>query len=283
VDVEDYYRGRWANTVRDADKACHLAYAACATAPNLCPIHESTADLIAARVNSLFERLKQSPLIVPAANNGSRYGVVDYGMAKTVLINALYAPYSYIPRTFSALAAAEKGQGTPLFELFLTMSGALAPSEWRCTCDDDGNTPRAAVDTTALAAIGCGDALPVQEDIEDLEAFYEELAQTSSFADVSKAHVLCACVRSLVLQVHLPNLQLTEVGRLKLLNRSVVSLFRMICVASMLTLVSIGPFAANTSHPILLIGNTAGTYLPGCALPISRCYRSSYSAPGVRQ
>ncbi|KAH7092788.1 alpha/beta-hydrolase [Auriculariales sp. MPI-PUGE-AT-0066] len=220
VDVEDYFAAQWKTTMLDTDKALNATYDACAAAPSSCALYDPNPVVIGARVRRILNQLKREPLFVQTSP--TRYGTLDYGLAKSTLVTALYAPYAYISTVFAGLAAAEQGNGSVLFEALLALNGIGAPSEWRCSTGEGGFN----LETEAFAAIGCGDAVQLHDNLHDLEEYYGEISQNSTFADVSKSRALCAGW----------GVQAAESYR--------------------------GPFVGNTSTPLLVIGNTADPVTP---------------------
>ncbi|KAH7097786.1 alpha/beta-hydrolase [Auriculariales sp. MPI-PUGE-AT-0066] len=180
VDVEDYF----------AAQRSTLPTMLALLLPSSCALYDPNPVVIGARVRRILNQLKREPLFVQTSP--TRYGTLDYGLAKSTLVTALYAPYAYISTVFAGLAAAEQGNGSVLFEALLALNG-----------------------------IGCGDAVQLHDNLHDLEEYYGEISQNSTFADVSKSRALCAGWR----------VQAAESYR--------------------------GPFVGNTSTPLLVIGNTA--------------------------
>ncbi|KAF8876145.1 alpha/beta hydrolase fold-domain-containing protein [Infundibulicybe gibba] len=140
-------------------------------------------------------------------------------------LTALYAAISARPvpvRTETGyglgLADLALGNGTALFEL-------LATPRFKCSCD--GSDPPAYVAVEAQMAILCGDGQAIPQDFESTEKYYEQFSNTSQWADVwAGIHIGCSKVPS----SGWPNSPKTHFQ---------------------------GPFLANTSFPLLLVGNTA--------------------------
>ena len=151
---------------------------ACAEArPSMCPLYESTADKVHARVNKIFENLKRRSLPVSAKVNGTlqQYGLVDYSVAKDTVFMLLYAPYGKNDRypaeiVMRALAEAEKGNGLPLAQL-----GGILLAPVKCDCPVPGKpAPPIILTPDAQRAIACGDAEVLTDTEEDLEQQKEQ-------------------------------------------------------------------------------------------------------------
>ncbi|EIN12410.1 alpha/beta-hydrolase [Punctularia strigosozonata HHB-11173 SS5] len=221
VDSENYMKTLWSNNLRDTDKVLDQFYTACANSTS-CALHEPTPSAIQSRVDVLFAKLKRNP--IPVSLNGTNYGLVDYTLARQVVFIWLYKPYQKSPLSASSLASAlealERGDGAAMW-------AAHAPEPTiKCDCARDGPAKLPAANRETTLAIACGDGEPVEHDLEELRAFYDDMARDSDFAEIWSAHLDCAGwkIRSKE-QFH-------------------------------------GPFAGNTSYPILLIGNTADPVTP---------------------
>ncbi|KAH7103149.1 TAP-like protein-domain-containing protein [Auriculariales sp. MPI-PUGE-AT-0066] len=214
VDAEDYIAGAWKNNIVAADQTLKLVYDACATSAE-CPLHEDSSEKIAARVNAITEKLNQYPLLA-MDDSGKQYGQVDGTFVRSLLLALLYGPYQFTAPYLQAIADAEVGNASSLLNAFY--GEVMSPSQYTCPVGNGVKTPPEPVE--ALPAIACGDAYPVQEDIEGLRKWFEELTHISSMADTFWIHVACAGWR----------LEAAESYR--------------------------GPFTGNTSHPLLFIGNT---------------------------
>ncbi|PSS36784.1 hypothetical protein PHLCEN_2v1415 [Hermanssonia centrifuga] len=229
-DSEDYYAALWSNNLVDTDAVLDWFFESCAEAgPEACALHESSAEKIKSRLNSLYESLKYSPIPVSAKGSdftAADYGLVDYALVRKLIFGFLYAPYpgmrpgGVTPSALaSALAAAENGNGLPLWDL--QKNGT---EQFKCKCGGGANpVPRT---DGATVAIACGEGDVVEDSIEELQAHYEKMSQDSTFAELWTVHASCV------------GWKIRTVERFN------------------------GPFVGNTSHPVLLIGNTADPVTP---------------------
>jgi hypothetical protein len=163
-------------------------YEKCAEAgPQECALYEKTPGAIKARVEKIFDSLRQKPLPVVIGNGPQDYGVVDYGMVHSTVFGFLYSPFSFGGENASiVLASLEKGDGSLLYAAQLDDSQSL-----QCSCD--GSSPTA-VDQEAGIAILCSDGDPVNDTLSDLQKWFENNRKESAFADVWRQRVFCAYV-----------------------------------------------------------------------------------------
>lgn len=187
----------WSNNLVDTDKILDWFFEACAEAgPKLCSLHDSSASKIKDRFLSLFNSLKTSPMPVAATSllaSPSEYGIVDYALALRVVFAFTYGPYASPVRTFtpavlaSALAAAEKGDPVPLWNLDKNNT-----IEFKCSCGPSSPVPFLRGDATA--AISCTDGDPVEDTTEELQAVYDTLIADSMFGPLWSARARCSYV-----------------------------------------------------------------------------------------
>ncbi|EIN12406.1 hypothetical protein PUNSTDRAFT_130657 [Punctularia strigosozonata HHB-11173 SS5] len=187
-----------------------------------CALHESTPYAVRSRVDAIFASLRRNP--IPVSLNGSTdYGLVDYTLVRENVFWWLYSPYQKAPMSAPVLASALAALERGDGRPFW----ALHKPELKLECDCSPTKPAAALlSWESFYAIACGDGKPVDTDVEGLHAFYDEMAKDSSFAEVWEPRLDCAGWK----------IQSKEQFH--------------------------GPFAGNTSFPILLIGNTADPVTP---------------------
>ncbi|KLO10632.1 hypothetical protein SCHPADRAFT_916291 [Schizopora paradoxa] len=228
VDSENYYAGEssclWSNNLIDTDAALLDICKACVKAgPEKCGLHEDSAELVLERINKLLDGLKSQP--IPVVKKSSEhdmtpeYGLVNYETVKSVIFGVLYNTHTAGAFLFNMLAELEKGNALPWFQ----MSPARAfRSLLACDCPAPGHElPQFYGLFEHTLAIACGDTPLENESLEDVQKVYDDIAKISTFADVWGMHVRCSG------------------WKVKGKER-----FQ-------------GNFKHNTSHPLLLIGNTA--------------------------
>ncbi|GJE96256.1 alpha/beta hydrolase [Phanerochaete sordida] len=235
VDADDYYAGTWANNLQDTDKALGMIIDACVSAGPECPLYESTSDKVHARLNAIFTNLKKQPLPVYNGTTGKEYGIIDYKLARAALFALVYFPYGVTAMTpiytsiiiLHALAQLEKGDGLELGRI-LGMVPVQAPFSCNCPGEPPAPRPIPLANLDATIAIACGDAAASRGDdtVPILEEYYGQLSKISEFADMWPIRISCSGWRT------------RPVERFA------------------------GPFVANTSFPLLIIGNTADPVTP---------------------
>ncbi|GJE89473.1 alpha/beta hydrolase [Phanerochaete sordida] len=237
VDIEDYYSGFWSNNLLDTDRGLRMVLQACVAAgPAYCSLYEPSTAAVYARFSAILNTLKRRPLAVYNNKTGTEYGLVDYTMTRSALFELLYSPYSrtkpspgYYPAMefLYALERAEKGFGLELGRI----TGVVPPNpEFTCDCPDEPSRrpPPPSFDPQAGIAIRCtdADAARAEDTVEELEEYFARLRDNSEFTDIWTPRVDCAGWR------------VRPVERFA------------------------GPFSADTSSPILFIGNTADPATP---------------------
>jgi len=234
VDSENYYSGLWSNNLRDTDADLLDFYSACVDAgPSKCPIHENSTSLVKERIDNLLTKLKIAPvpLYETLSVHGSGrfqnayYDVVDYTMVKQVIFAILYQTHSLGAYLANALAELERGNGEMIWAMSMKHAAEMLMT---CDCPVDGESPvppRGLFEATL--SIGCGDVVePLNESLEELREAYEEMAKTSMFADGWFIRAACSG------------------WKVRAKERFTAS------------------FNQTTSHPLLIIGNTADPVTP---------------------
>ena len=162
--------------------------------PDICALYESTPQKIHARLDYIFNSLKRRPLPVSNMVNGTykQYGLVDYKLARTVLLLLLYLPYGRggvhaAPYVMNALAAVERGDG-----LLLSQLAGLVPTPFTFDCDAPDKPNTAVVTPDATFAIACGDGAVLNDTVEDLQLRFDSMARYSGFADVWPIRSFCS-------------------------------------------------------------------------------------------
>ncbi|SJL01172.1 uncharacterized protein ARMOST_04490 [Armillaria ostoyae] len=166
VDVDGYYSGDWRNELVDADKDMESFFDGCVAAgPNACAFYAPTAEEISDNLDSLYNSLLIQP--VPVVSS-SFYGFVDYGVLRTAIWNALYAPYIYFSILAEGLTSLAAGNGTIIYGMQATAydPSSVYDNSWE-----------------AEIAISCGDALNNTDSVADLFAYWDDVKGLSTFAN----------------------------------------------------------------------------------------------------
>ncbi|TDL14566.1 hypothetical protein BD410DRAFT_833037 [Rickenella mellea] len=229
VDADNYYATLWSNNLRDTDGALFNLYDKCVEAgPDACPLHEQTAYRVKRRVDKILDGLKTTPISFYNATLGT-YDIVDFSIAKSAIFATLYNTHRDGKKLVLALAELEKGNAQPSWEA----SGQGSPKDiFECECPAGSAYLPSNAGRGPQTAIACGDGKVVRDDIFDLEEFYGELAQRSSFADVWQMRTRCAGWKIKAKERFTRSRHFSSVEKIK------------------------------TSHPILLIGNTLDPVTP---------------------
>ena len=199
-----HHTGNFSNSLLDTDSVLNRFCEECVDAGRRrCALFETTAQAVRSRIDNVLNALKTHPLPVSVRPThqcmmgdedvfvSDTYGLVDYGLAHRVVFGFLYAPYGGSPLIpwistsvlAHALAAAEgpDADGRPLFEL---------RHEERLSCQCP-SAPRRADLFAGSVAVACGESEPVYDTVEELQAQWNEMAKTSSFADVWPMRARC--------------------------------------------------------------------------------------------
>lgn len=150
------------------------------------------------------------------------YGVVDLLAVRSAIFFALYSPWALFQSLAEALAKLATGDAVPIFSM-PTWRQSRQPG-FECSCD--GRKPQPPTLGEGTISILCNDGDKVPLDLSNAEDHFRDALKRSEFGD------LFAGVR--MYYTGWPNP-----------SRSFE-----------------GPLEANTSHPILLVGNTADPVTP---------------------
>jgi len=179
-------------------------------------------------VNKLLNKLKTAPIPVyqgPTAQNSEpQYGVVNYDTVKLLIFVSLYNTHTAGAYVFNLLAELEKGNALPIFPM---SSGQVYRNLLSCDCPAPGHEfPPFYGPMEHTVAIACGDNIIEDPSFSEVQKVYDDIAKVSTFADAWGVHAACSG------------------WKVKGKER-----FR-------------GTFNHKTSHPLLLIGNTADPVTP---------------------
>jgi pimeloyl-ACP methyl ester carboxylesterase len=112
VDPADHYAGAWRTQLQDSDmimtKFCEYCFHA---GPSECPLYTGTSPVdVEERLTSILNTLEKSPIAMPPSLSSSgRAGpaLVTYGDMHLELLSAMYFPYAMAETFFDLLAAVE--------------------------------------------------------------------------------------------------------------------------------------------------------------------------------
>ena len=163
-------------------------YQACVDAgSSVCPLYESSADKVSARVDKLLVALKAQPVSFYNATTGE-YGILDYSAAKASILESLSAPYRDGATLLSALAAAEQGEVQPLYDI---ATGSTTGSLFECPATEAPITFASGIENQY--SVRCGDTARPPYSLDEFKEIYAEMAQDSQFFSESWAFNLgCA-------------------------------------------------------------------------------------------
>ncbi|THH30474.1 hypothetical protein EUX98_g3728 [Antrodiella citrinella] len=240
VDSPDYYKTLWSRNLMDTDTELFRLYQACVEAgPFVCPIHESSAEKIHDRIQTLLTQLRSYPVSFYNATTGV-YGEVNYSLVKSVIFATLYNPYSLGKGLTAALVDLEQGNPESIWQLSRAKEadGLLTGS---CACPATPGKPWSRmIGRENTWAIACGDGDDVTDDVDTLRKYYDDLAEDSIFAENWLIRVGCSG------------------WKVRAKERFT------------------GSFVTNTSYPLLIIGNTADPVTPLTnAKKMSRGFKNS--------
>lgn len=194
-----------------------------------------------ARYQRILDSLKTTPLVVlpeDPTNPLASYGLISYKDAHAFTWGFMYSPYFGTPNSTefaAAFRAAEAGDGSVMWSF---IGGATESIDCGSNCTQFPIPPILAADD-AQKTILCTDVDPFDETVPELQKYFTDQLQISQFADIWIVRSFC------------------EGWKVKPVER-----FR-------------GPFAANTSFPLLFIGNTNDV-----VLPVQNAIKQSKGFPG---
>ncbi|KIY72456.1 alpha/beta-hydrolase [Cylindrobasidium torrendii FP15055 ss-10] len=237
VNYDNYFRGSWTPGLETADDALALYAKSCFNAgPNVCAFSGNASSGDEVLQNVLD--LLDAVIASPVPVPGFDGKSVDFNLLKAVIFQSLYHPYTIDPRLSKGLLELSQGNGT-----LISVMGT--PTDLNATNEISNLSPdfvySSEMQSEALTTVACSDAGRAATSLDEIKAIYEEAAKISSFAD-NWMTIEEACAGWKIRPE---------------------STFR-------------GPLtAANTSFPILFIGNTFDP-----VTPLSAAKRGSAKFPG---
>ncbi|KAF9057241.1 TAP-like protein-domain-containing protein [Panaeolus papilionaceus] len=226
LDAEDYYDNMWLNVLIDTEKGVDAFVSECHKAGHIdCAFWAPQSTDIRQNMTMLFDNVRHQP--VPVVSPSGLHGVVDIDTLEAVTFFSLYKPYARFPILAEAFAALAQGDGS----IILSLAGGGGPFE----CPAEPPLGSGEVDETealvfddAQVAISCNDGTQVPSDLESSQKYIEMYQESFPTWGLMFADVRLNCI-------DWPRFPKTG--------------FR-------------GPFNATTSHPLLVVGNTADPVTP---------------------
>ncbi|RDW94899.1 hypothetical protein BP5796_00662 [Coleophoma crateriformis] len=233
MDVVDYYTGGWATNLVDADmiitKYCEYCYQA---GPEKCSFFTGTSGKdVEARLDRVMQDLKRNPIAVPAS--GSRGPeIVTFGDVYLRMLSAMYFPYGWAEGFFDLLTEVEAGNGTSVAEL---KQSALAAVEISLECEQDGPFSDACVAPNYISGMGTVNSISCMDAGGFTNITKEGFRDYLVALEKQSKRIFASWAR----------------GKISCLGYNTAPAYRFP-----------GPIAGNTSHPMLIIGNTHDTVTP---------------------
>ncbi|KAL1591093.1 hypothetical protein WHR41_00473 [Cladosporium halotolerans] len=245
VDADDYRKVKWTDNLRDTEKEMHEFYRHCARAgfPACSLANQSgytTIDSVEARVKNATDSLIHNPLPVLGPNPE----VITYSDAKHLVFAGLYSPMISFPRIANLLAGVEQGDGTLFAELLRPYHGLTCSAE-PASLDvtrSSYNMAAGILAPDATMAIACADG--------DDQSWMTKSQYAEYWHKLAKKSPTIGPMWSMF--------------RMYCIHYSVRPAYRFTA-----------PFKAKTSHPILMIGNTADP-----VTPLHNAFKMSKGYPG---
>lgn len=238
VDADDYRKVLWTDNLRDTEKEVHEFYYHCARAGYpACALANSTGKTTAAGVEARVHNITNSLIHNPLPVIGPNPEVITYSDAKHLIFAGMYSPIRSFPQIADLLAGVEQGNGTLFANLLEPYHKLTCPSD-----DDPGWSIVGVLAPDATMAIACADGDDQSAVTKDqFSDYWHDLAKRSPSIGPMWAMFRMYCIHYKARPVH----RFTA------------------------------PFGANTSHPILMIGNT---YDP--VTPLKNAFKMSKGYPG---
>ncbi|KAI0162629.1 alpha beta hydrolase fold family [Pestalotiopsis sp. NC0098] len=240
VDYQDWYANVQLNYLEDADKIMEAFFEFCSRAgPEKCAFYEPTPEAIEERFLGLLSTLRKTPVLIPAGADGTQLAMpelVTYSKLQNLIRGCMYKPIYRFPALARAMAALERRNGVPYYQLRNEDEGGPAPTPPAGFCAVNETMPGVPAvpehSEDAFPAIMCadGEAVPDADWTPDsFQTYFEQLQRISRYAGASNAQSKLSCA-----------------------GRSVRPKWRYG-----------GPFAnITTASPILFIGNMADNVTP---------------------
>jgi pimeloyl-ACP methyl ester carboxylesterase len=276
VDPEDYYNADWLKNLQDTDKIvtkfCHY----CAMAgPKKCPLYTGTGTSSVeseAYLNQIFGDLKRNPIPVPASSTRGP-DIITYSDVKLMMVTALYEPYREIESAFEILALLAQRNGSRLADM---KQQRLSPVYLSGRCKADGPYSDSCwllngwVSSVAILSSDGKDVRSTTK--EDYRTYMKQLERQSRWFGNHWSGIRMHCA-NWPIRPEWP------------LEGNATSSF--LCKLTWLIRIRTAPIEAQTSHPLLAIGNSLDPVTPLRKYDASRatllCTLTSCSAHAMAQ
>ena len=235
------------NFFEDTDSIMEAFFHYCHKAgPSKCAFYSSSPSAIEARFFKLLNRLKTSPVLIPARSvNGTMPPMpelVTYSKLQLLIRTVLYRPYYMFSSLAQAMTALEERDGLPFYEMAGEWEAPLKSSF--CSRNRTSPTDPQNYDNNwddAFRAITCSDGEPFTDTPESFADYAKTLQNISKFAGAAYTHFKLGCV-----------------------GRQIRPLYRFPA-----------PWKVETGFPILFIGNIGDN-----VTPLSSARKNSRAFPG---
>lgn len=233
VDAYDYKKSIWMDNLVDTEADMDQMYFHCARVGYpTCALANvtgtTTSEGVKARTISILESLYHNPLPVIDATSPE---VITYSFMKLFVFTVLYSPLQGFPALAATLADLERGDGTEIAQFVRLLYSFSCPSEQsKEAAQQRISGGLGMIQQDATLAIACSDG--DDQGWLDRDGFREHVANLTKLApSIGEmwAEIRMGCIHYRMRPVH----------RFE------------------------GPWVANTSHPLLEIGNIADPVTPG--------------------
>ncbi|KAJ7259819.1 Alpha/Beta hydrolase protein [Mycena rebaudengoi] len=186
LDMEAYYTGNLTNQMTDTDKALQIFFDGCAAAgPAGCAFHAPSPAAVASKFDDLLATIRGRPYAVVTPQS---HGIVDYSTVRNTVLNALSFPYPFDASglVMAGFALADLAAGNAS-----TMYAMNEVPTFDCSAAAADRPSQSALE--AYLGTACGDVIPFEDSISQLQEFYTKASKVSSFADLlSNTRTTCS-------------------------------------------------------------------------------------------
>ncbi|CRG88472.1 Putative hydrolase Mb2248c [Talaromyces islandicus] len=174
LDAADYYDLGWKKNLQESDKALNKFHQYCYQAgPRNCSFWGPSIDNISDRFQTVFEKLKYSPMPIPASELCHIPFLATYSDLKQYTLQAMYDSLANFPALADVLSGLEAGNTTNYMQA--VTSGTIPANP--CNDGSSGST----VDANTLIKCVDGYGGHKFENVGEYRAFVETLTRESTF------------------------------------------------------------------------------------------------------